>query len=369
MLNRVLLMLLFVIYAYADYINTTIEDYLQKVGMLNSINIVVDSNISNKKFNFYINNSIDAAHQLNAIKQILHNKHLKLTKKEDVYYVIEEKPNNYVLELNNITSNEAITKLKDINLTDTKFCAAGDNILLVKSYEDIDIVKKLIKKIDKPKKMYLVKVNIYDTDTQFLETLGINLTGNTFKITPGQIELSDNLSFSNYKILMQLLQDKTKSKVLAAPSILLTEKKAAEFTEGYTYAVKSKQILLSTQKDAVGTAEKIDYKKIGLQLKLILIRVTKDGKLVLNVKLTDTNVLNYTQDILNTSTREIKTYIIVKPNERIIMAGLGRETKKERVAGVPILKNLPLLKYIFSRKENKVENRSLVMILEIKEII
>jgi MSHA biogenesis protein MshL len=63
------------------------------------------------------------------------------------------------------------------------------------------------------------------------------------------------------------------------------------------------------------------------------------------------------------SVRELDTVGKVKDGETLVIAGLMSERTNQRRTGIPILKDLPLLKYIFGKTSDKKVNIELVMLL------
>jgi type II secretory pathway component GspD/PulD (secretin) len=68
-------------------------------------------------------------------------------------------------------------------------------------------------------------------------------------------------------------------------------------------------------------------------------------------------------DVLRVQDRSIDTTLLVKNGETIVLGGLTIEKDKNNVDGVPILKDLPLLGYIFRYEEDSKDRQELMLIV------
>ncbi len=123
--------------------------------------------------------------------------------------------------------------------------------------------------------------------------------------------------------------------------------------------------------DGVGTEPVINYTPRVVPVGVVLDvtpQVGRDRLITLNVHPTISDVVRVasspnqdTAPVL--SIRELDTVGKVRDGETLVIAGLMSERKYEERAGVPILKDLPLLGYLFGRTAKQTANIELVMLL------
>ena len=66
------------------------------------------------------------------------------------------------------------------------------------------------------------------------------------------------------------------------------------------------------------------------------------------------------------STREATTQVMVKNGETIVIGGLIKEEVVDYVKKIPILGDIPLLKYIFSKTVKTVDTTDLIIFVTVK---
>jgi len=123
--------------------------------------------------------------------------------------------------------------------------------------------------------------------------------------------------------------------------------------------------------DGVGTEPVINYTPRVVPVGVVLDvtpQVGRDRVITLNVHPTISDVVRVaaspnqdTAPVL--SIRELDTVGKVRDGETLVIAGLMSERKFDERAGVPILKDLPLLGYLFGRTTQQTANIELVMLL------
>jgi MSHA biogenesis protein MshL len=98
-------------------------------------------------------------------------------------------------------------------------------------------------------------------------------------------------------------------------------------------------------------------------------QISEDGTIIMNIhpSITEKTGEKVTPDGKTTfpllSVRETDTTVRVRDNQTIIIAGLMQEKKEETLIGVPVLKSIPLLGYLFRYKsENKRNSEGVIMI-------
>jgi len=359
---------------FADYNNITLDGLLKKTALLNNINIVIPKDLNTSAtYDITINSFIKAKDLLEVTKILLKRKGYTLNKLNKFYLITKIKDTRYkiIYKVKNANSNVILKRVKNIypdNLEklDNKFI-----LIRTKTKQQAKSIIKTLSKVDYTSKTYFVYINIYETDTNVLNRVGINMNNLNVNKEAGTILFKRTITPDLLPSLITLLNDKQKTKLVSSPKLILTPdtNSTAYFSEGLTVPIKIKksQIVPGTNPVVTDITDTI-YKDIGLKLTLKYLSKTQDNKIKFYLDLEDTNLINYTDTGITTTNRQITTSLQVKLNKTVFIAGLGRETHKTRIVGVPVLKDIPILKYLFSRKETQKENRTLLITLQIKEI-
>ena len=171
--------------------------------------------------------------------------------------------------------------------------------------------------------------------------------------------------------LMELVSEQGTVKVLSTPRITtLNNQKAVVrvVTEEVFFEAVVEPSIVTNDGIIPGVVE---YSPRIIPVGLILDVTPQIGQnrvVTLNIHPTITNILRIvtspnedTQPVL--SVRELDTVGTVKDGETLVIAGLLSEGNKETVAGVPLLKDIPLLRYLFSRTLKEKTTIELVMLL------
>jgi type II secretory pathway component GspD/PulD (secretin) len=98
-------------------------------------------------------------------------------------------------------------------------------------------------------------------------------------------------------------------------------------------------------------------------------QVAEDGTIIMNIhpSITEKTGEKVAPDGRSTfpllSVRETDTTVRVRDKQTIIIAGLMQEKRDETLIGVPILKSIPLLGYLFRYKSETKRNTELVIMI------
>jgi type IV pilus assembly protein PilQ len=293
------------------------------------------------------------------------------------------------------------------------------NSLLVRDTpQDIDNIKKLIAKIDRPVPQVLIEARIVQITTNAAQSLGIqwggsytsgggggiiNLsgtgasgstssqggnfpiggsgsstsTGSTGVGVPALVNLPAyapsgspltglnpaSLGFalgnaSGSRILnlqLQALQAANKAKIISSPKVLTEDNETATIAQGTE---------IPYQQASSSGATAVSFKKAELSLK-VTPHIAPNGKVTMDVEATN-NQPNYAQVTAGgvpINTQEVKTKLLVNNGQTVVIGGIYTETNSSSQSGVPLLKDIPLLGWLFKAKEfNTAQTELLVFI-------
>jgi general secretion pathway protein D len=261
-----------------------------------------------------------------------------------------------------------------------------NNAILIKATQrDYAILSGVLKEIDIVLRQVLIDVLIVevtlDNELQygvqwFLKARGFDTGGGDmtadiglnkpdFGLEEGKLLSSGLGGFSaalfsggDLRALINLLASESEANIVSAPNILAVDnhESTIEVTRDEP-TVSSKQ----TSSEMISTTQTIEYRSVGVILKVTPL-INESGLVTLEISQEVSNLLSQAEVEGIKSpvfqTRKATTNLVVQDSHTIIIGGL-MQTEQENVhSGIPILKNIPILGYLFGSKSTAVSPSS-----------
>ncbi len=174
------------------------------------------------------------------------------------------------------------------------------------------------------------------------------------------------LDFSSFQAVLHMLDTRADTKIISNPRTVTMDNQEATIHVGEDY-----NIPLYERNESTGSMEITGYKtqKIGITL-TVTPHVNAQGEIVVDLHPEISSWLSY-DDLGNVkapvfATRSAQTQVRVRDGETIVIGGLIKEETVEYVKKIPILGDLPLLKYIFSKRNTTVNTTDLIIFVTVK---
>lgn len=231
-------------------------------------------------------------------------------------------------------------------------------------------IEALVSKLDYATKQIKISTQMIEVSTSALQEYGIDWTATGFKKTKSgkeyNQETNQNLdrvadpagSFSfttlqngwDLTATISALVSNGNGKIVAHPEITTVDNKEARIQMGQKIPIK--------QFDQSGNVV-ITFEEVGTLLR-VTPHVTEQNKILMQLR---PERSSYTFDpngvIINTSNAE--TNVVVENGQTAVIGGLTTQDVITDQSGIPILKDIPLLGYLFRYERKKVENRDLLI--------
>lgn len=163
---------------------------------------------------------------------------------------------------------------------------------------------------------------------------------------------------------LQLMEQESKAKVLSSPKVVATNKKPAVLA-----SVKTESFLKESNAGGVvsQTAEQVEAR---LELS-VTPQVTNEGSIALEISVIKEDFTNQVNPLLppNKNSNDVKTSVLVNNGSTIVIGGIYEYTKRESHSGVPYLKDIPLLGWLFRTPYNPSVSKREVIIFITPRII
>lgn len=164
--------------------------------------------------------------------------------------------------------------------------------------------------------------------------------------------------------LFNALANETDVSILSSPQVLVENNAPATINVGDQVPIINAEIVPSNANGQTLTRS-IQYRDTGVILH-VTPRIGSDGLISLDV---DQQVSNATENVLSgisspvISTRQLKTRFSVKTGQSIMIGGMIRRDTNTREIGVPFLKNIPGLGFLFNSHKSNATRTELVLML------
>jgi general secretion pathway protein D len=275
-----------------------------------------------------------------------------------------------------------------------------NSLVVVASKQDYETVRRLIAKLDIAKDQVYIKTIIMEMNASDGNNWGVNyykFQGGTNGIGRAGFRGSDNLGSltdpsndqggilgfgggglvtvkiagADFQVpslagLIQLLKTTTRTNILSTPEIMALNNEESTIEVGSKVPV--------SQASTVGTngtvAPNVDRENITTKLVITpYISPDTDGvKLKINQEIADISneqvkSTELAKNAIITTTRSIKTNIVVDSGDTAVLGGLMKDTDEERVTKVPVLGDIPIIGWLFkSQGTQKTKNNLMVFI-------
>lgn len=238
--------------------------------------------------------------------------------------------------------------------------------------EHIEKVKALAQTLDKETDQIKISAQLLEVESGALTELGINwslISRNSAQLLDGDKseaafkQITDKVGdpTANYTFAtvqgdfdiegaVSALVSSNKGKIIAHPEITTVDNSEAFIQMGQRIPIK--------QFDESGNVV-ITFEEVGTILR-VTPHITSEDRILMKLK---PERSSYTYDangvIINTNNAE--TNVVVENGQTAVIGGLTTQVEMKTRVGLPILKDLPLLGYLFRYTRTEVSNRDLVI--------
>lgn len=205
-----------------------------------------------------------------------------------------------------------------------------------------------------------------------LDPNAITSLGDLTKSIPSGIQffgtINDQVTFA-----ISALDQNTNFKILSRPTLYTMNNQPASIETGLKIPVPVSSLNSFNTTDTTqggisnGFVSNIQYQDVSLRLDVSPL-INSDDELTLQVKQVNADVAGSTtlngNSIPNISNQGLETTIMVKNNSTVLLGGLIQETKDRERSGIPILKDIPLIKYLASSTKDNLTRRELLVFIQ-----
>jgi type IV pilus assembly protein PilQ len=278
-----------------------------------------------------------------------------------------------VMKIDNATADELVKTVTPLLSERGKVQTdkRTNNLIVRDVPANITKIEKLITDLDKPTRQIRISAQMIEVSTTALQELGIDWTLKTDRVvktnkeeyhTTSDQTLNDvtnpagTFTFStlqdgwNLTSKISALVSDGKGKIVAHPEVTTVDNKEARIQMGQKIPIK--------QFDQSGNVV-ITFEEVGSLLK-VTPHITSENRILMQLK-PERSSYEYDPNgvIINTSNAE--TNVVVENGQTAVIGGLTTQNVISNRNGIPVLKDIPFLGYLFSYTQKKVESRDLII--------
>ena len=292
-------------------------------------------------------------------------------------------------EIKRIISSQDL--LKNSRIYISSILEKNQMIIRTSDQEALEKIDTLIKKLDKPNPMVLLEMKILAVtlDDNFESAFDLIYNDGTSSATlnPGLIQTNGALTYSyinsNFNVAMTLLEEESKVRTLATPVILTLNREVSKFFNGNQgvpvltgFQGQSERVINPISGVEVFTLPTPEYdnRDLGTTLK-VSPTINSDKTVQLQISSIESELDQGSVDVLipagdtfvvaavdTEKRRSFTGTVLATDGKMIAVGGIIKESMTEVEAGVPILRDIPLLDYFFADKK-KVKLREEIILL------
>jgi type IV pilus assembly protein PilQ len=249
--------------------------------------------------------------------------------------------------------------------------ARNNQIIITDIAEKIREAKEIVKKIDKVTPQVMIEARIVEatdtfsreigtnweisgtrTDSSLGGTLGFDMSAtNPPTSSLGAIGITfQRLVGNQFQIVdakLSASESEGNVKIISAPKILTLDNKPAKIKQGLAYPYN--------KLDADGNTT-TEFKDIALELE-VTPHITPDDRVTMKIVIKNNEIGAVINNQISFTTKEAYTELLVNDGDTIVIGGIRKTRKDINETGLPILRKIPVLGWLFKldSRENSTD--------------
>lgn len=248
---------------------------------------------------------------------------------------------------------------------------ARTNQLFVTDIEDrLEQVSQLIARVDVPQRQVLIEARIVEALDNFASTLGVRLSGKSGQLNAnfpaaaalGAQAASAGFTFFNPAHSLRLgvelsaLEADGMGRVVASPRLVTANQSKAIIEQGTE---------LPYQLSGPNGSTSIAFRKANLRLE-VTPHITPDGSITMYLDVHKDSVGQSTPAGFAIDTKHVSTQVRVEDGGTVMIGGIYETSDSTNRAGLPGLRNNPLLGWLFGNRASRSSKQELLIFLSPK---
>lgn len=290
-----------------------------------------------------------------------------------------------IIRISNARADEMEKAVKDQLSPRGKITVVSrtNSLILVDGPDQIAAIEKVIRQLDLETNQILIEARLVQVESNALQELGINWSLNSgsgmgWKTAPNGLGSNGNLGAGPFKggnatvntpaskasqglafgllngnlgVAISHLLETGKAEVLATPQITTLDNKEARIFMGDQVPIQTKDVSGNTITNMVNA---------GTEL-IVLPQITAPDRVLLNLRPKKDNYQVVAGAGVVIKKQEAETNVVVTDGETVVIGGLVERMENQSEAGVPLLKDIPLLGVLFRYTRHEIVKKDLAI--------
>jgi general secretion pathway protein D len=288
------------------------------------------------------------------------------------------------------------------------FDAPTNSLLIMSTFKDFQSLRKVIEQLDSPRKQIFIDATIMEVLLDKTRTVGVSyhagsdtsvagqssllmggfnasntmnasslvnnlggLSAALFGPTTGDLGNSTlfkglNINIPSFGVFLQLLQSNNDVNILSSPHILIMNNQEGEISVGEVlpFPGTTTTALGTTSNGTSGYTPYTSVQRQPVELKLKLTPSVNERDVIrldVDQEISDVTSQNYNGMGPATSKRSVKTTVVARDQQTVVIGGLMADRISETVSKVPVLGDIPVIGFFF-RNTSKTVKKSNILI-------
>jgi type IV pilus secretin PilQ/predicted competence protein len=278
-----------------------------------------------------------------------------------------------IVKIANSVAGDMVETVKNLMTERGKVVAdtRSNSLVIQEIPENMQPVMDYIATLDSPAKQIKISAQLLEISSEGLQELGVNWMLNGSYVTEGgtqstqtgevmaDVGAEDPIGRYSVQILshdwsldafVETMVKSGKGKIIAHPEITTVENKEARIQMGQKVPVK--------QFDESGNVV-IKFEEIGTIL-TVTPHITAENQVLMHLR-PERSTFEFDAAGVVINTNNAETNVIVSNGQTAVIGGLTTQDEVETEYGVPVLKDIPILGYLFKFTTKNSESRDLVI--------
>jgi general secretion pathway protein D len=288
------------------------------------------------------------------------------------------------------------------------FDGPTNSLLIMATFKDYQSLRKVIEQLDSPRKQIFIEATIMEVLLDKSRQVGVSYHAGTGETIAGQPSLLMGgynanqtmnpttlvnslgglsaalfgpttgslgnsplfkglpINIPSFGVFLQLLQTNNDVNILSNPHILIMNNQEGEISVGEVlpFPGQTTAALGATASGGVGYMPFTSVQRQPVELKLKLIPSVNEHDIIrleVDQEISDVTSTNYNNMGPATSKRSVKSTVVARDQQTIVIGGLMADRISENVTKIPILGDIPVLGFFF-RNTTKTVKKSNILI-------
>lgn len=348
--------------------DTGIRDALNEITIQTGINIIPDSTVSGR-----VTVDLQDVPLEQALRVILIGGGFSFRKIDDFYFVglpdprsttFRELAETQIVSLKNVTAGQIISAMPSFLTSYVKGERDSNMLTITAPPNELARILEFIQTIDIQAKQVEIQVIVTEVSTKALKELGTNLfqfsmgAGERFKNEwSASLGLENNLLsfgtnlFGTLLMNLKALEETQEARIHADPRVLVSDGKPAELFVG------DRQILLLA--DSNDKATRVERIEVGMHLKVT--PLIQGDEILLTIAPEMSHFVSESKSNLVVKQSSVSTTIRLQDGQTAVLAGMTLQEDGEQSRKVPILGDIPIIRWLFRSDTTRVSDKELLI--------